>query len=239
MRSIAIACLSLLATVGISASAAAQTPSTYVSVLLAGDIVRGTHIDDDAFPVLPGLRHESDDAALAILVRAGTPIGKRWGVEFEAGFGGAIESVQSYDVSVFAFTRPSAGLFIDGFPDGFLPPPFAAYEVRTAERRATIGASVWTRREIGERAGLTFLGGLVFSRVRTEATIDFDNPFALSIVPGSHESTAYGVGPMAGIETDVRLTDSLSLSAGVRLHSENAVGSAWVIRPAAGLRWNF
>lgn len=239
MRSLAIACLCLLAIAASSRSAAAQSPSTYVSVLIGGDIVRGTSIDNDALPLLPGLRHESDDAAVAVLVRAGTPIGERWGVEFEAGFGGAIESVQSYDVSAFAFARPGAGLFLDGFPDRLLPPPFVAYEVRTSQRRATLGASVWTRREIGERAGLTFLGGLVFSRVRAEDTIDFDTPLGLSVVPVSHESTAYGVGAMAGIETDVRLTGSLSLSAGARLHSENAAGRAWVIRPAAGLRWNF
>lgn len=234
MRSLFAVCLSLLAVVGVPSSALAQSPSTYASALLAGDIVRGTSIDNDLLPIFPGHRNEQGTTALALLLRAGTPIGERWGVEFELGVGGAIETVRSFDVSI-AFRTASSILL----PEGFLPPAFSAYEIRTSERRTTMGASVWTRRELGERAGLTFVGGLVFTRVTTEEDLRFDNPFALSIAPPSGETASYGVGPMAGIETDVRLTGDLSLTAGVRLHSENAVGSAWVIRPAAGLRWSF
>lgn len=235
MRSVFVVCLSLLAVAGVPSAAAAQGPSTYVSALLAGDIVRGTSVDSDLLPIFPGRRNEQGSAAPALLLRAGTPIGERWGVEVEAGFGGSIESVRSYDVSIFTIAAPGSILF----PEGSLPPPFSAYEMRTSERRTTIGASVWARRELGERAGLIFLGGLVFSRVHTEDEIQFDNPFALSIAPSALEATSYGVGAMAGIETDVRLTGRLSLTAGVRLNSENAVGRAWVIRPAAGLRWSF
>lgn len=235
MRSLFVVCLSLLGVAGVPSSALAQSPSTYVSALLAGDIVRGTSVDNDLLPIFPGHRNEQGTAAPALLLRAGTPIGERWGVEVEAGFGGSIESVRSYDVSIFTIAAPGSVLF----PEGSLPPPFSAYEIRTSEQRTTVGASVWTRRELGERAALIFLGGLVFSRVHTEDDIRFDNPFALSVVPTGLESTSYGVGPMAGIETDVRLRGALSLTAGVRLHSDNAVGRAWVIRPAAGLRWSF
>lgn len=234
MRALVAPFLSVLALVSVPGPVAAQSRPTYVSALLAGDVVRGGSIDYDGLPVPAAGRSEEGSAAPALLLRAGTAIGERWGVEIEAGFGGSIESVRSFDVSVFTFSLPSTVLF----PDGFLPPSFFAYERQTSQRRATVGASIWTRRQLGERAGLTFLGGLVFTRVRTEETLRFDNPLGLSVVP-SHEATSYGAGPMAGIETDVRLTRGLSMSAGVRLHSDNAAGSAWVVRPAAGLRWSF
>lgn len=210
----------------------------YVSALAAGDVVRGTSTKSEIqFPV-PQFDESGDGEALALLLRGGTSIGERWGVELELGFGSSISERVEFDYPFIAFSQ----LIV--LPDGLsLPPPFFSFEAETSQRRTTVGASLWTRRPIGERAGLTFLGGIVFSRVHTEHdALITPNPLALSIVPPTldSETTDHGFGPMAGIETDVRLTRALSLSAGVRIHGESAGDRrAWLVRPSAGLRWSF
>lgn len=227
MRSIVcvVAMCCALAPVPVSA----QSSSAYVSVLAAGDVVRGTSITNN-YP-FGGFESETNGEALALLLRAGTPLGGRWGVEFEFGYGGEIE-----DTSRFPFALPNILMLPDGLS---LPFPGFAPEVVRTQQRTTYGAALWHRMQPTDRVDVTVLGGLTFQRVRTAHSMSFlDGPIALSVVPTDYEVIEYGAGPMAGIETGIGLTRRLAITAGARLHA-GAGGRGWLMRPAAGLRWSF
>jgi hypothetical protein len=88
---------------------------------------------------------------------------------------------------------------------------------------------------------LVYLGGVGFHRTTSEVTVTFEpGPvrIGLPIVlpPTVTNSTNYDVGPFAGMEGRIGLTDHAHLIAGVRLHGING---GWLFRPSVGLGWNF
>jgi hypothetical protein len=54
--------------------------------------------------------------------------------------------------------------------------------------------------------------------------------------PAVTNATTYDVGPFAGMEGRIGLTEHTHLVAGVRLHG---ISGGWLFRPSVGLGWNF
>jgi hypothetical protein len=52
--------------------------------------------------------------------------------------------------------------------------------------------------------------------------------------------TEYGVGPVAGIEARIRMTEHVRLVPGVRIHGLGGpISEGWLVRPSVGLSWAF
>jgi hypothetical protein len=78
-----------------------------------------------------------------------------------------------------------------------------------------------------------------FYRATYESQSRFDilpAGITIPIVLPSIKTVTYGVRPLAGFEARIKLTDQVDLVPGVRLHG---LESAWLLRPAVGLAWNF
>jgi hypothetical protein len=210
--------------------------SAYVGADLVGDVLRSTH-SESSF----GRDVSSGGEAIGFALRVGTPLGSRWGVELaftrpgeiETEFSGAIPLASSADLAAAARvpgTLTATQLFPSPLP----------YRLRAAQRHSTLSTTVWFNQNLSSKISLVYLAGMGFYRNTYESESRFDilpaGIIAPIVLPSLTKSVTYGVRPLAGFEARVHLTDHLDLVPGVRLHG---LESAWLLRPAVGLAWNF
>jgi hypothetical protein len=96
------------------------------------------------------------------------------------------------------------------------------------------------KQDLSERVALVYLAGMGFYRATYESELRFDIlPPGITIpvvLPSRSKTVTYGVRPLAGFEARIGLSDQVDLVPGVRLHG---LESAWLLRPAIALVWNF
>ena len=189
-----------------------------------------------------GYDNPATGEAISWALRLGGPIGSRFGVELEFARPEEIESDQTPDVRILTGAYELLGVLPNTVPNGgatIFPP--INISIRTARRNTTLTASVWARQEVSQRFSMVYLGGIGFNRVeqRFEYSFGIDprlSPLIPTILPRSTRVTQYGVGPMAGVEARIGMSDHVRLVPGVRLH---AFDSGWLVRPAVGVAWEF
>ena len=214
---------------GQAAASFAQTP--YVSASVGMDVSRfsGAEVNGG---------FERGGEALAIALRLGTPIGDRWGVELGYTRPTVVESESRLN-----FPIPFPADLLRAFPIPGVPaislPTFRGST--TVERRdSTLETVAWVRQPVG-RVDLVYLGGVAFNRTVEEITIDFGR-IALLPLPNSVRTTTYGVSPLVGIEGRIGMTEHLRLVVATRMQTigdGNSGTSGWLVRPSAGLMWQF
>jgi hypothetical protein len=209
--------------------------STYVGAALVGDVLRSTH-SESTF----GLDVPSGGEAIGFALRVGTPLGSRWGIELEfarpgeieAEFSGAIPLANS--VELLTAARAPGGIS----PVQLFSSP-VPYRLRSTQRHSTLTPTVWFTQNLSPKISLVYLAGMGFYRATSESESRFDilpAGITIPIVLPSIKTVTYGVRPVAGFEARIKLTDQVDLVPGVRLHG---LESAWLLRPAVGLAWNF
>ncbi len=219
----------------LASPAFAQGP--YVGAFLVGEIVRLDQYDSNA-------RDSGNGESFGFALRLGTPVGAKWGVELEFVRPGEITSNQVPQIlpaTLYDFDFVQ----IPGLPNQGSPliyPPIS-YEFRSTQRRTTLSPSLWVRQEISPRFSMVYLGGVAFGRTNNEVEISYSISRSIlpiaqipSIAPIVNESITYDVQPMVGVEGRIRMGGKVDLVPGLRLHGAQG---GWLIRPAAGLSWNF
>jgi hypothetical protein len=217
----------------------------YVSASLLGDILRSTHADSPGAP-------DNGGEAIGFAIRAGTPLGAIWGIEVEFAHPGEIE--QEFEPGVFSLGQVTTGLFDippTGIPSDFaifdstsILRPSLLYSVRTSQRNATLGASLWIQQQLSGRIAMVYLGGVGFHRTTFGSEYSFPRltagpgvpPNLIVLPPARIETVAYGVRPMVGVEARIEMTRHLHLVPGFRLHAGDGL---WLMRPAVGVGWMF
>lgn len=227
----ALRALGGLFVIALCAAPAPASAQTYVAAVLGADLARSYESSSDGVSY-PG----GDRDALSWALRAGTAFGSRWGVELEFNRGGELES-QNSPVTY-------AGLFdIPATAPGALSLIYPSPTVETEQRTMTWNATAWVKQPIGSRADLVVLAGSGFSQVTQETEFSFAFPSqipGITRAPYMTKSTAYGAGPIVGVETRIRMTDHLELTPGLRVQSlGNALTQGIVIRPSVALGWTF
>lgn len=217
-----------------AASASAQTT---ISASLTGDITRFSQVETGA---IVGLLAEApfDGEAIGFTIGAGRAIGERWGVAFEFGRTGEIESSQTQDID-WRVALPT----ISSLPPRGTPPPFdVGFDSRTELRVTTLSALAWVKHGAGSRVELSYTGGLAFvsSESAREFTITDPRLLAIWALPASTTFTEHGAAPVVGIDATIAFTDHTALTAGIRALAIEVSGtSGWLMRPGVGVRWTF
>lgn len=220
MRSAALFTIVIL----IAAPAFAQSP--YVGAAVGLDVSRFDRVEAEGFNDVA-----ADGEAIAFSLRLGTSVGQRWGVEL--GFTRPSEVERE---SSFGFPRPLTAVSAP------VPIPLPTFEARTTieRRNTTLDTVLWVSQRAGNRVDLVYLGGIAFSRIVEDLGFQFTRRVAGIVVPNSTRTITYGVGPVAGVEARIALTDHLRLVPGVRLHGIGGSASeGWLLRTSAGLAWQF
>jgi len=211
--------------------------SAYVGADLVGDVLRSTHSESSFGRDVP-----AGGEAIGFALRVGTPLGSRWGVELaftrpgeiETEFSGAIPLASSVELITSAARVPGTLTATQLFPS---PLP---YRLRATQRYSTLSATVWFNQNLSPKISLVYLAGMGFYRATYESESRFDIlPAGITIpivFPTLTKTVNYGVRPLVGFEARIKLTDHVDLVPGVRLHG---LESAWLLRPAVGLAWNF
>lgn len=176
--------------------------------------------------------------ALAFSLRLGTAVGQRWGVELAFTRPSEVEreSQQGYPIPLTIGTGSvQAGIAV---PTGIAFPVFE-FRIRTQRQNNTLDAVAWVAQTAGSRVELVYLGGIAFTRIVEDVDFEFTRRAGI-VLPTSTRTIAYGVGPVAGVEARVGLTDHVMLVPGVRLHSVSGnAGGGWLLRSSVGLGWRF
>jgi hypothetical protein len=209
--------------------------STYVGAALVGDVLRNTHSESTL-----GLDIPSGGEAIGFALRVGTPLGSRWGIELEFARPGEIETEFSGAIplanSVEILTAATAPGGISATQLFSSPVP---YRLQSSQRHSTLATTIWFNQNLSPKISLVYLAGMGFYRATYESQSRFDilpAGITIPIVLPSIKTVTYGVRPLAGFEARIKLTDQVDLVPGVRLHG---LESAWLLRPAVGLAWNF
>jgi hypothetical protein len=227
----------------VSAPVAAQ--STYVGGSLMGELTRlgGLDVDDGDVRIAAGLEPLSRDGeTLGFDVRVGRALGERWGIELSFARGGTLEERRTRNVFDILTSQGILTPILPGVPSLPTLPPFpitnVEIELVSERQHTTIDTVAWLRQPLGDRVSLAFLGGVSFSRVETEQQVGITDTRLAIHPPFSNEieTVQYGTGAVVGSEAIIKLSDHAAVTGGVRLHG---VAGGWLIRPAAGLRWQF
>jgi hypothetical protein len=205
--------------------------SGYLAGSVGVEIFRADRVEGPGFDSLT-----ATGEATALSLRVGTAITDRWGVELEVTRPSEIEHEvePSYPFPLFHEVLP-AGVALPNVAS-LIPLP----RMRLMRRNTTVDAVAWIVQPVSDRVDLVYVGGIAFSRVTEDREFDFRFAPQLLVVQPSVRSITSGVGPVAGIEARVALTDHLLLLPGVRLHAvdDNTVGG-WLARSSVGLGWRF
>ncbi len=221
----------------IAAPAFAQAP--YVGAAVGMDVARFDHVE------FPGSGDfDASGEAVAFSLHLGTPIGQNWGVELGFTYPSEIERENSQGFPIPLLAAAS----LAGIGAGVAVPPggnltFPAFEASTEieRRNMTLDTVAWFAQSVGSRVNLVYLGGVAFNRVVEEITFRFNRrPLGL-IVPTSTRTVSYDVGPVVGMEARIGLTDHVRLVPGIRLQGVGGTTTqgGWLLRPSAGLAWQF
>jgi hypothetical protein len=225
-----------------AASAGAQ--SAYVAGTIGADVSRVSHTDANFYATSP-----DGSEALSGSVRVGTAIGPNWGVELEF-----VQSGHSHDqvtpvvspLATSGSTTPAQVTTVPGVSFTFtsastnvIPVRFVQSDIR--QSHSDLDALIWVRQAVGGSVDLVYLGGVAFSRQRTEITQNFPTILQLfaPLPPSSafrSTTISYGTRPLAGVEARIGLTSHVRLIPGVRLQG---IADGWLLRPYVGLGWFF
>jgi hypothetical protein len=216
---------------------AAFAQTAYVGADLVGDVLRSTHSESSFGRDVP-----AGGEAIGFALRVGTPLGSRWGIELgfarpgeiETEFSGAIPLLSSFELLTQVSRAPG-----NISPTQLFPSPLP-YRLRATQRHSTLSTTVWFNQSLSPKISLVYLGGMGFYRATYESESRFDIlPAGIPspiVFPALTKTVTYGVRPVAGFEARITLTDQIDLVPGIRLHG---LESAWLLRPAVGLAWNF
>lgn len=229
-------------------SATPASAQTYIAGLLGADVIRSTQIESGPLAIPNG-----DGQTLSSALRVGTALGERWGVELEFALGGEIEQETTFRPPINLLSGTTGSPF--NFPVALVPEPLIfppitlEYSYELEQEHVTISPAAWVRQSLSGSIDLVYLGGLTFSRTESEQSVSMRR-LAVSVPgitvpliapnPQATKSTAYGIGPMAGIDARWSLADHVMLVTGVRMQGmKTGSGDAWLIRASAGLGWMF
>jgi hypothetical protein len=216
--------------------ASAQTP--YIGASANADIVRFSGATDE-FSGFNG-----DGEAFGWAVRAGVPLGERWGIDAEFVRAGKVTSESS-----FPLVFPTEPVFPPSFPVGasldLIPNSF---DMTRHERFSTLSTTAWFRHDIANRFALVYLGGLAFVREEREVNVLFPSFICTAgtifcndmLSVRADRTISYSAAPIVGLDARLGLTERLSVVPGVRLLVVDASGQrALMTRPSFGVQWTF
>ena len=208
--------------------------SAYVGAAVGMDIARYDHIEfsgsDDFDP---------SGEAVNFSLRLGTAVGQNWGVELGFTRPATIERESSFgypiplgarNVAVLAAVSPDSGIAI----------PIFESRTRIERRNTTLETVGWVAQPVSSRVDLVYVGGVAFNRIVEEVSFEFSRRIAGIVVPNSTRSVSYDIGPLAGLDARIALTDHVTLVPGLRLQGIGGnSGQGWLLRTSAGLVWEF
>jgi hypothetical protein len=208
-----------------------------ITASLTGDITRFSHAD--ASGIVAGLFAETplDGETIGFTVGAGRAIGEAWGVAFEFGRTGEIESRSVQDIDWRLATGP-----IRLPPPDFPVPIDVSFESRAELRLTMFSALAWVKHQAGSRVELTYTGGLSFVRSDSSRQFTITDPRLLAIwaLPAATEVTEHRAAPVVGMDAAIAFTDHTALTAGIRATAIQVSGTpGWLVRPGIGVRWRF
>ena len=228
---------------GFGISTQAQSP--YVAGAISADVARVSHADSSLYST-----PTNDAEVLSGALRVGTSVGSNWGVELEFVRSGRT-SEQRPLITPLAVTGGITTNIEQLLPAGVLTGytvstiPFD-YRSDVRRRHESVDAVAWVRQSIGGSVDLVYLGGLAFSRDRSDMTqsitpirgTPFTLPPAVILPPITYRSTLieYSTRPLVGMEARIGLTSRLRLVPGIRVQG---LGDGWLLRPSVGLGWFF
>lgn len=217
-----------------AASASAQTS---ISASITGDIARFSHVES---PPDFALYAESalDGEAIGFTLGAGRALGDRWGVAFEFGRSGEIESRQVQEIDPRISARPPLTVL----PPPGQPIPGFGLESRTELQVTTMNALLWVKHGAGSRVELSYTGGLAFVRSDTERAFTISDPRLLAIwaLPATTRYVEHRAAAVVGMDAAIAFTDHTALTAGIRATAIEVSGTpGWLLRPGVGVRWTF
>jgi hypothetical protein len=233
----------LVALLLISFAASASGQSVYVAGTIGADVSRVSHTESNFSSGTP-----EGGEALSGSLRVGSAIGSIWGVELEFVRSGESHDQVTPTVSPLATNisaTPAPVITVGGFTftsasTSVIPIRFVQSDIR--QSHSDLDALIWVRQGVGGTVDLVYLGGVAFSRQRTEITQNF--PTILGLVaplppPNSafrSTTISYGTRPLAGVEARIGFTSHVRLIPGVRLQG---ITEGWLLRPYVGLGWFF
>ena len=215
-------------------AAAAHAQSPYVAATVGADVSRLSH-STSSLARIPS----ADSEVISWSLRAGTAVGESWGVELEFVQSGRSRSESPFGVQPLI---PGTVTFTGGTIVSPLPPNIPspiAFQTDIRRSHTDLDTAAWVRQRAGGSVDLVYLGGIAFSRQRTEITQTFPTVLALFAPGGGSFRTTtinYGTRPLVGAEARISLTSHLRLVPGIRLQG---LGEGWLLRPYAGLGWFF
>jgi Outer membrane protein beta-barrel domain len=223
-------------------AASARAQSAYVAGTIGADVSRVTHTDANFYSSSP-----DGSETLSGSVRVGTAIGPSWGVELEFVHSGRSHDQVTPVVSPLATntsTTPAPVITLPGFAftsasSNVIPIRFVQSDIR--QSHSDLDALIWVRQGVGGSVDLVYLGGVAFSRQRTEISQNFPTILGLiaPLPPNSafrSTTISYGTRPLAGVEARIGFTSHVRLIPGVRLQG---IADGWLLRPYVGLGWFF
>jgi hypothetical protein len=223
-------------------AASARAQSAYVAGTIGADVSRVSHTDANFYSSSP-----DGSETLSGSVRVGTAIGPNWGVELEFVHSGRSHDQVTPLVSPLATntsTTPAPVITLPGFTftstsSNVIPIRFVQSDIR--QSHSDLDALIWVRQGVGGSVDLVYLGGVVFSRQRTEISQNFPTILGLlaPLPPNSafrSTTISYGTRPLAGVEARIGFTSHVRLIPGVRLQG---IADGWLLRPYVGLGWFF
>ena len=228
---------------GLGISISAQSP--YVAGALGADVSRVGHTDSSFYRAPSG-----DSEVVSGALRIGTSIAPRWGVELEfvrSGRNHAEGPIAVPVIQVGTVSTPIAQLLPSGVvPDIAIPVPYS-YRSDVTRRATSVDAVAWARQPVSGSVDLVYLGGVAFSRERSDMT-QIISPVLRTTVPPTtglvlaptttfHNTVIqYDTRPLVGMEARIGLASKLRLVPGLRLQG---LSNGWLLRPYVGLGWFF
>ena len=223
-------------------AAAARAQSAYVAGTIGADISRISHTDSNFDSSSP-----DGSETLSGSVRVGTTVGPSWGVELEFVQSGRSHNQVTPVVSPLATSNSTTAaqvITVPGFTftsnsPNVIPNRYVQSDIR--QSHSDLDALIWARQAVGGTVDLVYLGGVAFSRQRTEITQNFPTILQLfaPLPPNSafrSTTIGYGARPLAGVEARIGFTSHVRLIPGVRLQG---IADGWLLRPYVGLGWFF
>lgn len=215
-------------------AAAAHAQSPYVAATVGADVSRLSHATSSIARIPSG-----DSEVISWSLRAGTLVGESWGVELEFVQSGRSRSESNNGIQplIPGTVTLTGGTIVSPLPPNIPIPVAFATDFRRSH--SDFDTVAWARQRAGGSVDLVYLGGIAFSRQRTEITQTFPTLLALFAPGGGTFRTTtinYSARPLVGAEARIGLTSHVRLIPGIRLQG---LAEGWLLRPYAGLGWFF
>jgi hypothetical protein len=229
---------------GFGISISAQSP--YVAGAIGADVSRVGRADSSLYP-----SPSNGTEVLSGALRVGTFVGSNWGVELEFVRSGRTNE-QGAVIRPLALAGSTSAAIAQVLPPGVVPnnisfPVPFDYRSDVGRRHASVDAVAWARRSVSGSVDLVYLGGVAFSRDRSDITESVTPVFRTLAPPATGVAVVaattfrstliqYDTRPLVGMEARIGLTSKLRLVPGLRLQG---LRNGWLLRPYVGLGWFF